>query len=122
MPGDEKMKMLHVTIHTRYFEETIRFYEEHAGLHIQRDLREAGRNIVFLAEKEGDTQIELIDDPTVEKAGNEYLSIGFNCGDPEHKRERMSRLGFDVTPMQYPAPGVGFFYVKDPAGVKVQFM
>ena len=57
------MKMLQVTIRTKKFEEELAFYKEIVGLKIVRDLREKGRGIVFLADSEGDTCIEIIDTP-----------------------------------------------------------
>ena len=40
----------------------------------------------------------------------------------EAKREEMIAAGFEVTPMITPMPNVKFFFVKDPAGVNVQFI
>jgi len=36
--------------------------------------------------------------------------------------EELIRMGLEVSPMISPAPQVHFFFVKDPAGVNVQFM
>lgn len=116
------MKLLHVTIHTDHFEEEIAFYTEHAGLHITRDMRPAGRKMVFLAHDDGDTEIEIIHDPEAGNAGNEHLSIGFRTDDPEQKRELMLQAGFPVSPMVTPSPHVRFFFTTDPAGVRVQFI
>ena len=75
------MKMLQVTIRTKKIEEELAFYKEIVGLKIVRDLREKGRGIVFLADSEGDTCIEIIDTQDGDNAGNKLLSIGFDCGD-----------------------------------------
>ncbi len=116
------MKLVHVTIHTDHFDEELAFYTEHAGLHITRDMRSAGRKMVFLADQDGDTEIEIIHDPEAGNAGNDHLSIGFHTEDPEQKREQMIQAGFPVTPMITPNPHVRFFFTTDPAGVKVQFI
>ena len=116
------MKLLHITIHTDNFEKEITFYLEYAGLHITRDMRPAGREMVFLADKDGDTEIEIIYDPDAHSAGNQNLSIGFRTEDPDLKREEMLQCGYDVTPMITPYPHVRFFFTTDPAGVRVQFM
>ena len=116
------MKMLHVTIRTEKFEDELRFYQEIAGLQLTRDMRPMGRNMVFLANKEGETEIEIIDTPDAGNAGNDNLSIGFKTEDVVKKREELMVLGFEATPMINPAPQVQFFFVKDPAGVTVQFM
>ena len=116
------MKMLQVTIRTNKFKEELAFYKEIVGLRIVRDLREKGRGIVFLADSEGDTCIEIIDVPDADDAGNRLLSIGFNSGDADQMREKLAALGMKVSHMESPTPYVRFFFVKDPAGVTVQFM
>ena len=116
------MKMLHVTIRTEKFEEEMKFYENVVGLKVARDMRPMGRNMVFLANGEGETQIEIIETPEAADAGNENLSVGFLTEDVEAKREELLAAGMEVSPMISPAPQVKFFFVKDPAGVNVQFM
>ena len=116
------MKMLHVTIRTDQFEAEIAFYEKIVGLAIVRDMRPIGRNMVFLSGEEGGTQIEIIETPGASCAGNENLSIGFLTGDPAAKRDELIAMGLEATPMISPNPQVRFFFVKDPAGVNVQFM
>ncbi len=115
------MKMLHVTIQTKYFEDEMNFFLKHVGLKVERDMRPFGRNMIFLANGEGETCIEIIENES-EDAGNENLSVGFLTDDLEAKREELIADGFNVTPMITPAPNVKFFFVKDPAGVNIQFM
>ena len=116
------MKMLHVTIHTNKFDEELRFYLETVGLRVTRDMRPMGREMIFLANGEGETEIEIIGDPEAKDAGNANLSVGFQTDDVETKREELIAAGLDATPMISPNPHVRFFFVTDPAGVKVQFM
>ena len=52
-------KMLHVTIQTNRFEEEIAFYEKEVGLTLQRDMRPM-KDLVFLANAEGDTCVEVL--------------------------------------------------------------
>ena len=116
------MEMVHVTIQTDRFEEEINFYEQFAGLNIQRDMRPAGKELVFLGENESSVMIEIIKNPDAKNAGNANLSVGFHAADIESVRDRLAAAGFDPTPFIAPHPGVRFFYVKDPAGVNVQFI
>ena len=115
------MKMLHVTIQTKFFHEEMDFFLKHVGLKIERDMRPFGRNMVFLNNGESETCIEIIENDA-EFAGNENLSVGFLTEDLEKKREELIADGFEPTPMISPAPNVKFFFVTDPAGVKIQFM
>ncbi len=116
------MKLSHVTIQTANFAEEIDFYARYAGLTIQRDMRPAGRNMVFLANAEGDTQIEIIQKPGATDAGNANLSIGFVAEDLDALYATLANDGFQPTDFVQPMPQVRFFFVKDPAGVYVQFM
>lgn len=115
------MKMAHVTIRTNRFEEEINFYEQVVGMTIQRDMR-PDADLVFLANAAGETSIEIINDPDAAEAGNSNLSIGFETDDVVKLRGELSAAGYDVTPVFFPMPGVKFFFVKDPAGVSVQFI
>ena len=57
------MKMLHVTIQTEKFEAEVQFYLNIVGLKMITDMRPMGMQMVFLADNEGDTEIEIIDNP-----------------------------------------------------------
>ena len=116
------MKLLHVTIQTDRFEEELDFYQTIVGLSIITDMRSMGRNMVFLADAKGDTEIEIIDNPEATDAGNRNLSIGFQTKDLQKKYDDLKVQGLEVSPMIRPVPTVAFFFVKDPAGVSVQFM
>ncbi|MBR6529645.1 MAG: VOC family protein [Firmicutes bacterium] len=115
------MKMLHVTIQTQFFQEEMEFFLKHVGLTIERDVRPFGRNMVFLSNAVGETCIEIIENDK-EDAGNPNLSVGFLTENLEKKREELIADGYEPTPMINPAPNVMFFFVKDPAGVNIQFM
>ena len=115
------MKMKHVTILTDKFDEEIKFYEEFAGLKIVRDMR-PNVDLVFLAEEAGDTKVEIIRNPEAKDSGNQYLSMGFGAEDAAALRDEYKRRGLETTELISPNPHVKFFYVKDPAGVKVQFI
>ena len=116
------MKLLHVTIHTDRFEEEKAFYRDIAGLRMIRDQSSPERKMVFMANEAGDTEIEIIGDAAASDAGNDFLSIGFRTEDVEEKHEQLARLGLAPSQISCPKPGVRFFFVKDPAGVRVQFM
>ena len=116
------MKMAQVTIRTNKYEEEVRFYQEIVGLQTQRQIHEGPLNIVFLADEKGDTCIEVIQTEGAETAGNPFLSIGFRTMDAERIRQQLRASGYDVSEMESPAPAVSFFFVNDPAGIRVQFV
>lgn len=116
------MRMLHVTIQTTKFEDELQFYQEVVGLKVIRDMRAAGRNMIFLADNDGVTEIEIIENPEAKPIQNESISVGFKTDDVVKKHEELEALGFEVSKMIKPNPNVQFFFVKDPAGLSVQFM
>ena len=115
------MKFIQVTIRTAAFEEEIRFYEEIAGLTIVRDAR-PGRQMVFLADAPGDTNVEILETADAIDTASPYLSIGFQVADAEAMRADLLARGLEATEMIQPSTTAKFFYVKDPAGVQVQFL
>ena len=116
------MQLLHITIQTDKFNEEIEFYKNIAGLKITRQIDTPDLHIVFLADAEGDTNIEIIDNPDADNAGNDNLSIGFKTENVPAKRQELIAKGLEVTPIFIPNPDTQFFFVKDPAGVSVQFI
>ncbi len=116
------MRMGHVTIRTKFFPEEIAFYQDIVGLKIVRDLREKGSDIVFLADNEAGTRIEVIENKEAGSSGNDHLSIGFHTQDIEKLRDDLQNKGLNVSQITSPAPAVRFFFVTDPAGVRVQFL
>ena len=110
------MKLNHITIQTEAFEKEIEFYQKYVGLTVSRDMRPMGKNIVFLSGAADDTAIEIIEKPGASDAGNENISIGFHTNDLDCSD------GLNPTPFISPMPQVRFFFVKDPAGVNVQFI
>ena len=112
--------MLQVTIHTKLFEESIRFYEEVVGLSIMRDLRAQGREIVFLGKSQDDTFVELIKTEDAEPFTNKNFSIGFPCENVDKEHFELEFSGFTVTPVVSVNEQLCFFFVKDPNGVNVQ--
>ena len=114
------MHIQHVTIHTAKFEEEISFFETFTGLKIITDMREF-RDMVFLADEEGATQVEIIgeDAPPISCPS---FSIGFQTHHLEKIHDMLCAAGFTPTPFISPAPVVRFFFVNAPSGMKVQFI
>ena len=116
------MRITHITIQTADFEKEINFYEKYCRMTIQNDMRHMGRNIVFLSRSKGDTEIEIIENSNAGYSGNDNMSIGLLSENLNELHETLSSDGFQPTAIISPMPYVKFFFVKDPAGVNVQFM
>ena len=113
--------MAHVTIFTKCLEESVKFYEEMAGLKIQRDMRGTDHPVVFLAESEQAPCVELVESPDAAYSGSGIL-IGFLVEDAEKERKLKEEAGLCPGPMVMPNPQAKFFTVKDPNGVEIQFL
>ena len=99
------MRYAHTTIIVSDIEKSIKFYEEVAGITIRNRFSAGVKTLAFLSDKEGDTQIELIQDENVE----EYM-------------EKMNSMGYQTTDIISPNPKTKFFYVNDPDGLKIQLI
>ena len=116
------MHIDHITIRTEKLEVSIGFYEDIAGLRIVRDLRKIDAQIVFLADAEGDTRIELIEVPAGRGYCGSGISIGFHTDDAAGFREELLKKGFQASEIVSPNPSVRFFFTEDPNGVQIQFV
>lgn len=114
------MHPAHITIHTEALDKSIAFYQDVLDLAISEDMR-PNLPIVFMESKGSPVRIELIEDPKNPFAGS-GLSIGFHADDVEKTREDLVRRGYAPTEIIRPAPGVKFFYLKDPSGVPIQII
>jgi len=116
------MKLEHITIRTDRFDDELAFMQDIAGLQVMREIKDEHIHIIFLSNREGEPCIELIDDSEADFSGNPYLSVGFLTEDAESLRSELIQMDYSVSAMESPSPTVRFFFVKDPAGVKIQFI
>ncbi|GAB1476134.1 hypothetical protein MASR2M70_09660 [Bacillota bacterium] len=116
------MKFLWCTINVKDMEESLRFYEDVAGLRIDRRFPIGPGEIVFLGD--GETKVELIYDGGDKwQADKTGISIGFEAESLDAKMDLVKEKGIEITggPFQG-GPDFRFFFVKDPNGVNVQFV
>lgn len=118
------MKFLHVTIQVKNMDSSLEFYQNIVGLSIRRDMRNIpGHSIVFMSDKEGDTQVELIETP---QNGCSYsgsgISIGFKTDDIHADHKKLQALSLSPGEIISPVPGTYFFFFKDPDGLTLQFV
>ncbi|WOO38355.1 VOC family protein [Anaerocolumna sp. AGMB13020] len=110
------------TLHVSNLEASVKFYEEIAGLSIDRHYFSGpDKEIIFMGT--GETKLELI----YQKGQNEIsmgedISIGFEAESLEKLMELLKEKDVPITagPIQ-PNPNIRFIYVKDPNGLTVQF-
>lgn len=119
------MKFCWVTIIVKNMEESLRFYQDIVGLKINRRFEAGpGVEIVFLGNKEGETQVELIYNEHIQNIDvGKDISFGFLVDSVEAQMNFVEEKGIEIHdgPFQ-PNPGTRFFYVLDPNNIRVQFV
>ena len=117
------MNILWATINVVNLEETLYFYQNVVGLHIQRTLNMGrGNSITFLGD--GETKLEIICTNDVKEVDyGDSISLGFEVDSLEDKLELIKGEGIKIHSGPFsPAPGTKFFFVLDPNGLKIQFI
>ncbi|MGI6752298.1 MAG: VOC family protein [Anaerovoracaceae bacterium] len=115
----------HVTIYVRNIEESLRFYQEIVGLEVTRRFPGGpGVEIVFLGDGKGKTEIELIKDDKCENVDlGKDISLGFEVEALEKTFKYVAEKGYDSEGgIIQPTPNVKFFFIRDPNGLKIQFV
>jgi lactoylglutathione lyase len=117
------MKFCWCTIMVSDLEASIRFYRDVVGLTVNRRFPAgSGNEIAFMGD--GETQIELFYNPGKPQSqfGSD-LSLGFVVDSLDVTMNSLLKQGIPVDsgPFQ-PNPGIRFFYVRDPDGLKIQFV
>ncbi len=116
------MRYAHTTIIVSDIEKSIKFYEEVAGLEIQRKFNAGDKILAFLANKLGETEVELIQDRGENVYSGVGISLGFAIEDVNEYKQKMELMGYKTTDIISPNPKTKFFYVNDPDGLKIQLI
>ena len=97
---EESMHFYHLTIITRDFEKSLKFYTEFVGLNVQRKETTPGKPfIAFLADKAEDTQIEIVHYDAPFYAEARGVTICFQTDDVEAMHKKAEEYG--LTPVSY---------------------
>lgn len=117
------MKFLWTTINVSDMDSSLEFYRNILGLPLNRRFSPApGMDIAFLGE--GETQVELICNSSADSPIHSLsVAMGFKTDSVELKIEELQSKGISLHEGPYqPSPGIRFFYILDPDGVKIQFV
>ncbi len=117
------MKFCWSTLRVKDMQESLKFYKGIVGLTEERRFNAGPETeIVFLGD--GETKIELIWDKTNREvnAGKD-ISWGFEVDSVDDMIKLCQNKGVDIIsgPIE-PNPHIRFFFVRDPNGLKVQFV
>lgn len=117
------MKFCWSTLTVKNMEESLRFYQDIVGLKISRRFNAGPETeIAFLGE--GDTLIELIcNRKHPEVNAGEDISWGFEVDSLDRIISLLKQKGIaEISGPFQPNPKVKFIYVRDPNGMKIQFV
>ena len=119
------MSFCWATIHVMDMQKSLSFYQEIAGLKINRRITPGpGMDIVFLGTEDTSTEIELIQNEN--KQNHSYgidLTLGFRVDSLEDTIRVLRERNFvDIQGPIQPNPEIRFIYISDPNGVRIQFV
>lgn len=115
------MKFLWCTYYVKDMKESLQFYKDIVGLDIDKKFPIESGEIVFLGS--GETKVELIFDGTDKWQGSkDGISLGFETDSLDEKMQMVKEKGIEIEGPFRPNPNTGFFFIKDPNGVKIQFV
>jgi hypothetical protein len=77
--------------------------------------------VVFLADKEGATQIELVYMPEGAKVETKGLTVCFQTEDLDGIYKKAQEWELNPSDIRNPDPENRYFYVYDPDGVSIEF-
>ena len=104
-------------------EESLKFYQEIVGLTLNKRYKAGpGMEIAFLGD--GETKVELISNESIKEINfGKDISLGFETDSVDKLMEFIIEKGIVVEsgPFQ-PNPFIKFFFIKDPNGLKIQFV
>ncbi len=119
------MKFCWSTLTVKSMEESLKFYEEIVGLPVDHRFQvDSDMEIAFLGD--GETKLELIsnakENPDAIHIGND-ISWGFQVNSVDEMIRLITEKGIaiDAGPYQ-PNPHTRFFFVRDPNGLRIQFV
>ena len=117
------MKFCWSTIRVNNLEESLDFYQKIVGLNLNRRFKaDENTEIAFLGNDE--TKLELIDSNENNNVNyGEDISLGFEVESLKSKINQLKKheISIQSRPIQ-PNPNIKFFFVKDPNGLRIQFV
>lgn len=116
------MKFCWSTLHVRDMEKSLKFYEEIVGLKVVRRFN-AGQDLEIAFLGEGETKVELICNKNQKEIEiGKDISWGFTVKSVDEMMRFVKNKGLEIEGPFSPNPNTKFFYVKDPNGLKIQFV
>ena len=114
------MKFHHISLRVRDFEKSLHFYTTLTELTVQHQFAANGGNVAYLANAEGETEVELIAMPNGQNFEGKGMFLCFATADLDAAHAVAVREGMNPSDIRQPEPTARYFYVYDPDGISVQ--
>jgi len=111
------------TVAVKDLDDSIKFYQEIVGLPVERRFM-AGPDVEIAFLGSGETKLELLEHKKEKKSfTGDGISLGFEVQSVDEKMKFIRGKGLLIEGGPYqPNPHIKFFYVRDPNGLRVQFV
>ncbi len=122
------MKFLHVMFRTVDADKALKFYGELFDMNLVRTMRLEDSELYFLADEDGQTQIELtynFDTPTEGyKHGNAFGHLAFEVDSISEFSDKMKNLGYGEITETYdmPAYDIKIAFIQDPDSTTIELI
>lgn len=120
------MKFLHAMIRVKDVKKSVKFYTELFDLNLVNEMRLDDCSLYFLADQDGQTQIELTaNDETPSEGynvGNGFGHFAFGVDSIDEFTEKMHDLGYSYTyePFKLEGYDLKIAFLKDPDGYEIE--
>lgn len=114
------MHIRQLTIIVEDLEKSIEFYKTITELSISRRFKEGSTELAFLTNGDGETEIELVCAPQMQKFEGKGFIICFVTEDLDEKHDLLQEKGLNPSDIRNPDANSRYFYVYDPDGVSIQ--
>lgn len=119
------MKFLHAMIRVRDLEKSLDFYQKLLGLKLTRTLRLDDATLYYLANKEGEPEIELTHNDEVSddyEVGEAFGHFAFETDSMEEFSKKMSELGYKYVYEPFELKGMNIAFLNDPDGNAIEII
>ena len=115
------MKLNYITILVRDLDKSLKFYTELTELQVIRKINPPVGEIVFLANDDGETMLELAKIEGVDAVETKSLALSFLCDDLEKTHSKSIELGYKPSEIFNNPPKPKYFNLPDPDGIMIEF-
>lgn len=110
----------HMTFFVKELDASIAFYETLAELTVLRRFSEGPAKLAFLANRDGETELEFFCLPQAQTFEGKGFFISFVTDKLDEMHALATSKGYHPSEIRNPSPASRYFYAYDPNGISVQ--